>query len=107
MAVHFPMEFIQQKSPPQIQQLVQSIYMKLIDVRLIRRGHSAIIGGQFCRLFTALDARPAIPALDEVGGRLALVVLDLKTGDVRSQPVYPGKAACDRVGVLILQDDGN
>ena len=49
--------------------------MKLIDVRLIRRGHSAIIGGQFRRLFTALDARPAIPALDEIGGRLALVEL--------------------------------
>ena len=107
MAVHFSIEFIQQESPPQIQQFIQSIHMKLIDVRLIRRGHSAIIGGQFRRLFTALDARPAIPALDEVGGRLALVVLNLKTGDVRSQPVYPGKAACDRVGVLSLQDDGN
>ena len=44
-----------------------------LDVRLIRRSHSAIIGGQFRRLFTALDARPAISALDEVGGRLALV----------------------------------
>ena len=54
------------------------------------------------RLLTTLYARPAIPALDEVSCCLALIVLDLKTGNVRGQPVYPGKATCHRVGVLII-----
>ena len=35
---------VQQKSPFQVQQLIQRIHMKLIDVRLVWRGHSSVIG---------------------------------------------------------------
>ena len=76
-------------------------------MRLVRRGHSSVIGRKLRRLLTTLYARPAIPALDEVSCCLALIVLDLETGDVRGQPVYPGKATCYRVCVLIFQHNGN
>ena len=97
MSVHFPVKLIQQEPSFQVQHLIQGIHMKLIDVRLIGRGHPAIIAGKLCGLLTALYTCPTVPALYKVIRRLALILPDLETGYVRRQPVYPCESPGHRV----------
>ena len=66
MPIHFPVKLIQQEALLQVHHFIQSIHMKFIYVRLIGRGHPAIIGGKLRGLLSALYTRPAVPSLHKV-----------------------------------------